>query len=156
MKSPKLALPLLHRHNRLLNLLDRALLIQFNPQPFKQPNPMQKGQIRVGQLISPVMTVVPILHQPTFLGCDEQGEGFSVEHGGRIGDGFVDGGFGDEAVVVEVEVNVEGDGFQGGGFFGCGAEPAKLLGQVVLKCGGCVLKTKGFVSYAAAQYVLTV
>ena len=109
MKSLKLALPLLHRHNRLLNFLDRALLIQFNSQPFKQPNPMQKGQVWVGQLIPPVMTIVPILHQPAFLGCDEQGKGFSVEDGGKVGDGFVDGGFGNEAVVVEGEVNIEGD-----------------------------------------------
>lgn len=109
MKSLKLALPLLHRHNRLHNLLDRTLLIQLDSQPFKQPNPMQKGQIRVGQLIPPVMTIVPILQQPTFLGCDEQGESFGVEDRRRVGDGFVDGGFGDEAVVVEVEVDVEGD-----------------------------------------------
>jgi hypothetical protein len=70
---------------------------------------MQHSQIRVGQLFTEEMTIVAILQKPSLMGGNEEGKGFGVEKGGRVGDSFVDGDFGDETVVVEGEVDVEGD-----------------------------------------------
>lgn len=79
---------------------------------------MQQHKIRVSQLVAEIMSIVPVLVQPPFMACQELWQSLGEEFRIGIGDGFLDGDLARETVVVDLKVDVEGDGFLKGIFFG--------------------------------------
>lgn len=112
-------LPLLHLLQGILQLFHRTVLIQLDTQPLHHPAPMQQHKIWVSQLVTQIMPIVPVLVQPPLVACQELWQSFGEEFRVGIGDGFLDGDLAREAVVVDLKVDVEGDGFLDGVFFGC-------------------------------------
>lgn len=103
-----LAIPLLQPSDRLLQLLDRArLLHRRHAQPFHDPDPISKRNIRISQFVAKVVPVVAVLVQPSFVAGDEVGQGFGVELGRWIRNRLLDRDLPCEAVIVQLKVDVE-------------------------------------------------